>query len=265
MPEFVQVHRDGPIATIELSNPDRANAMSVAMAHEFRGACEELACSTSLRAVIVTGTGRYFAAGGALDMLEEVCSGPHDDERRAENARNMETYYGCFLAIRDVPVPVIAAVNGPAVGAGLCLALACDIRLVSTQAKLGVTFTRLGIHPGLGATWFLPRIVGTERATLLLCTGRTISGPEAVEAGLAVEAYAPDELLPAARSLANEIADCAPLANRLVKESLRRSPDDDLATRLAAEAKAQSETYAHPDALEGIRAFQARRAPRFGQ
>lgn len=263
MPQWVQVHRDNFIATIRLADPGRANAMSVPMAHEFRDVCRGLAEDETVRAVIVTGAGKHFAAGGALDMLEDVCRGPHNEKRRQENTQDMQTYYGCFLAIRDIPVPVIAAVNGPAVGAGLCLALACDIRLVSTEARLGVTFTRLGIHPGLGATWFLPRIVGSERASLLLCTGRTLSGSDSVDAGLALEAHAPQDLMPAAMALAEEIAACAPLANRLVKESLRRSEKDDLDTRLEQEAAAQAKTYAHPDALEGIRAIQARRPPRF--
>jgi enoyl-CoA hydratase/carnithine racemase len=251
------------IAILTFNDPGRANAMSVAMAEEFLEVVQELADRRDLRALILHGTGSTFSAGGDLDMLRDHSEGVHGEGRRLRTVAAMRHYYERFLSLLRIPVPVIAAINGPAVGAGLCVALACDMRLVAQEATLGFTFTRLGLHPGLGATYFLPRIVGPERAFMLLATGRIVDGATAVRLGLALEAHPRAQLLEAALTLARDVAHSSPLAVRQVKANLRRALQRDLPTALQAEAEAQSHNYASGEVIEGIRALRQKRLPRF--
>lgn len=261
--DLVTLERDDKIAILTFNNPDCANALSVSMATRFAERIAEVRGISDLRVLIITGAGRHFSAGGDLEMLHSLTAGDHDPERKRENTRRMREFYDRLLCVRQVQVPVIAALNGAAVGAGLCLALACDLRMVSETARLGFTFSRLGLHPGLGATYFLPRIVGSERAMYLLATGRTVGGQEAVTMGLALECRSADDLMPTTRALAQEIVVSAPLAVRQTKESLAHSFADSLDVRLAAEASAQAANYAGPDVAEGILALRERRHPRF--
>ena len=260
---LVRVEGRDQTAIVTLNDPDRANAMSPAMAERFAEVVGDLAGDRALRAVVLTGAGSHFSAGGDLEMIGALTEGAHDDRRRIENVRRMRRYYRLFLCVRDIPVPVIAAINGSAVGAGLCLALACDLRLVAEQASLGFTFTRLGLHPGLGATFHLPRLVGPEQAFMLFTTARKLKGAEAVAKGLALAAHPRAELLPAAYALADEIALACPLAVRQVKQSLRSALDDSLPDRLEAEAQAQAHDYAEGQVAEGIAAVRSHRLPRF--
>src|SRR5262249_58564785 len=125
----------------------------------------------------------------------------------------MRGFYQLFLAVRDLPCPAIAALNGSAIGAGLCVALACDVRIASAEARLGLNFTALGLHPGMGATWTLPRLVGPARAAALPYPSRLLSGEEAAAIGLVNRAVAPAQVLPAARALAADFAAASPVAN----------------------------------------------------
>ena len=175
----------------------------------------------------------------------------------------MRTFYKLFLSIRDLPCPTLAALNGPAIGAGFCVALACDIRLVAEDAKLGLNFTKLALHPGMGATWTLPRIVGPALAAELLYTSRIISGEEAARIGLANRCLPAEEVLPATLAVAREIADCAPLAVRGVKKALARTLDATLEDQLSFEASEQAICFESQDAQEGISAVKARRRPSF--
>ncbi len=261
--DLVLAERRDKTGIITFNDPDRANAMSPAMAERFAGVVSEVAGDRTLRAVVITGAGRHFSAGGDLEMLAALTEGAHDESRRIENVGRMRHYYSLFLCVRDIRVPVIAAMNGSAVGAGLCLALACDVRLVARDARLGFTFTRLGLHPGLGATYYLPRLVGPEKAFVLFATGREIGGAEAVEYGLASSAHSADDLLDAAIGLANEVAIACPMAVRQVKRSLGRALAEPLHERLESEAQAQSIDYADGQVAEGIAAVRERRPPRF--
>ncbi|MAE68958.1 MAG: enoyl-CoA hydratase [Gemmatimonadetes bacterium] len=264
MPDnLVLAERREKTAIITFNDPSRANAMSPAMAERFAEVVSEVADDRSLRAVVITGAGRHFSAGGDLEMLTALTEGVHDESRRIENVGRMRHYYGRFLCVRDIAVPVIAAINGSAVGAGLCLALACDMRLVAREARLGFTFTRLGLHPGLGATYYLPRLVGPEKAFMLFATGREIGGAEAVEYGLASSAHSSDELFEAALALADQISVACPMAVRQVKRSLATALEEPLHERLEAEAQAQSIDYAQGQVAEGIAAVREKRAPRF--
>jgi enoyl-CoA hydratase/carnithine racemase len=175
----------------------------------------------------------------------------------------MRGFYKLFLSVRDLPCPAVAAINGHAIGAGLCVALACDIRIVAQEAKLGLNFTRLGLHPGMAATWSLPRLVGPSMAAELLYTSRIFSGEEAARIGLANRALPAGEVLAAGQALAAEIAGCAPGAVRGVKRALARSEGASVEDQLTFEASEQAICFESEDVREGLAAASERREPHF--
>ena len=235
------------------------------MGEAFRTAVAELVGDHSLRCVVLTGAGRGFSAGGDLGMIQDQAdAGNADRGARERSIRDtMRSFYGLFLAVREIGCPTIAAINGAAVGAGLCVALACDMRIASEEAKLRLNFTQLGLHPGMGATWMLPRLVGPAHAAELLYTGRALTGAEAARIGLVNRAVPAQEVMPAARGLAREIASAAPIANRGVKRALARSASASLDEQLDFEATVQAETFASEDAREGLSAARERRPAKF--
>ena len=258
----VQVDRhDDGIAVVTLDDPDRRNAMTVEMGDAIQTTFQELARDADLRVVVLTGAPPAFSAGGDLGMLEDLSRRTREEGYDA--TEHMREFYMRFLAVRDVPVPVIAAVNGHAVGAGLCVALACDLLLVADEAKVGLNFARLALHPGMAGSWLLPRHLGQQRAAEWLYTGRLVSGTEAAEVGMALRSLPADEVLPAALELAREIAGNSPLVVRQLKQSLERAPRSTLAEHLDHEASAQAENYGTEDIVEGLAAGRERRAPRF--
>eukprot|EP01094_Clydonella_sp_ATCC50884_P028137 TRINITY_DN8352_c0_g1_i1.p1 TRINITY_DN8352_c0_g1~~TRINITY_DN8352_c0_g1_i1.p1 ORF type:complete len:177 (+),score=46.38 TRINITY_DN8352_c0_g1_i1:512-1042(+) len=175
----------------------------------------------------------------------------------------MLKFYSRFLSIRSLAVPTIAAINGHAVGAGLCLALASDIRIVSTSAKLGLNFTKLGLHPGLAATHFLAKAVGSQQAYKLMLTGSLVSGSQAHALGMAAECVETDEVVPAALRMAREIALNSPVAVRLLTQTMRSKDDDGLHAALMREADAQAHSYSSADYKEGLAAVMEKRDPHF--
>ena len=177
------------------------------MGAALSGAIADLAARRDARVVVLTGAGPAFSAGGDLGMLaDKVARAKAGQDQTA----SMRRFYEAFLSVREAPVPVLAAVNGHAVGAGACVAMACDIAIVSATAKIGFNFARLGIHAGMGGSWTLPRLVGPQRAAELLYTGRLVSGADAVGYGMALEAGPAAEVLPRSLALAAEIAASAP-------------------------------------------------------
>ena len=262
---LVLVDRKGDVATLTFNDPERRNAMSQAMGEAFAREVAGLVRAEGLRVVVLTGAGRAFSAGGDLDMIQaradEGAAEPGIARRAIRDT--MRSFYKLFLSVRELPCPTIAAINGHAVGAGLCVALACDLRLVSREARLGLNFTRLGLQPGMGATWTLPRLVGAARAAELLYTSRLIGGEEAAEIGLAGRALDPERVLPEALALAEEIAACAPLAVAGVKQSLARSAQASLEDQLSFEAEVQAACFESADVHEGLTAARERRDPRF--
>jgi enoyl-CoA hydratase/carnithine racemase len=263
---LLRVERDGKIALLTFDDPARLNAMTEAMGQALRGAVEALRGESDLRVAVLTGAGRAFSAGGDLDLIEakgRAGNASPGGAVREENRAFMEGFYGLYLSVRQLPFPSIAAINGPAIGAGLCVALGCDLRIAAREAKLGLNFVRLGIHPGMGASWTLPRLVGPARAAELLFTGRTLGGEEAERIGLVNRAVARDEVLPASLALAREIAENAPLPVRGTKQALARSPLATLEEQLRFEAEQQARNYESSDLLEGIAAAREKRDPRF--
>ncbi|MEE9607637.1 MAG: enoyl-CoA hydratase-related protein [Myxococcota bacterium] len=266
MPEpLVLRERDGDVVTLTFNDPERRNAMTQAMGEAFSAQIAELAGDASLRAVVLTGAGRGFSAGGDLGMIGSHAKrgAERPGAARAPLRDTMRGFYALFLSVRDLPCPSVAAIHGAAIGAGLCVALACDLRVASTQAKLGLNFTRLGLHPGMGATWTLPRLVGTARAAELLYSGRILSGKEAAAIGLVNRAVEPEAVVPTARELAQEIAGSAPLAVRGVKRTLARSAQATLEDQLGFEADEQAGCFESEDVREGLAAIREKRVPRF--
>jgi len=258
----VLVERTGPegrVAVVKLNRPDKLNAMTTELGDAFAEVVAGLGRNEaeSLGAVVVTGAGKAFSAGGDLQFLRDR----HADSP-SRNAPIMRTFYERFLCVRTLPVPVLAAINGPAVGAGLCFALACDMRIAAPKAKLGLTFVGLGLHPGMGATHFLPSIVGPQVASDLLLTGRLITGSEAQACGLV--ARTAEDPLEAAVEAASAMASAAPIAVRTCVRSLRLKQDVGLEQALWREADAQAQCYASSDLGEGVEAVAAKRRAVFG-
>ncbi|MFN8388927.1 MAG: enoyl-CoA hydratase/isomerase family protein [Bdellovibrionota bacterium] len=256
--ELVRLSQSGGVFELELNDPSSRNAMSEEMAAEFYQRVLALRENPEVRVLVLTGAGQAFSGGGHLDMLFEKTK-----LSREKNRELMELFYRQFLSVRDLDVPVIAKVNGHAVGAGLCLAMACDIRIAAEEAKLGLNFVQLGLHPGMGATYFLPRLVGAARAAELLFSGKIITAKYAAEIGLVNECVAGDTLSPKVAELAQTIASAGPEAVRALKASLRLSEQLPLAECLRRESGCQARNYVGAEFLEGITAAKEKRKPRF--
>ncbi|MFO0624389.1 MAG: enoyl-CoA hydratase/isomerase family protein [Polyangiales bacterium] len=253
----VRVTREGAVAVLTLHDPARRNAMTPSLGDALRDAVAALRDDATVRAVVLTGAGAAFSGGGDLEMLRRLQAASFLEARDF-----MLAFYARYLSITELAVPTVAAVHGAAIGAGLCVALACDLCVFDQDAKLALNFTQLGLHPGMGATYLLPRRAGAQRAAELLYSGRRFDGREAVAMGLGLEAVAAEQTLARALTLAQDIARSAPLAVRGVKEALGV---DRAALRRALEHEAfrQAESYASADLTEGLAAAAARRAPAF--
>ena len=246
------------VGEITLNRPGNRNSMTEDVLEGLQAAIEKLRADGDLRCVIITGRGRSFCAGA--DFKSGAQRG---GEGLAPHERSMAMYEP-FLGVLEIEVPVIAAMQGHAVGGGLGLAIVCDLRVANESARYGANFTRLGLHPGMATTYILPRLVGLPRAAEWLFTGRLMSGAEAAEAGLANYACSgPDAVLEKARELAREIASAGPLAVRWTKKSLYRGIDWDPRSAAEFEAHAQSRTLETSDAKEGIAALLEKRDPVF--
>lgn len=261
MPDLTHLRLERPsegVALLVLDNPHLRNAMSDEMTASWVTAIDELAADRSLRAVIVTGEGTAFCSGGNTSWIASEPDASVDHLRT-----RMMAFYRAWLSIRRLEVPTIAAVNGAAVGAGLCVALACDLRYAAEGAKLGVPFVKLGMHPGMAATYLLPHVVGEAAARDLLLTGRVVEAREALGLGLVSRVIEPASFLDEVLETAAGIAATAPIASRLTKLALADGGHRDLEACLQWEAMAQPITLATKDLQEGVRASQERRTPRF--
>lgn len=253
MTEPLRVERRDAVVVLTLNLPERRNAMTAELTAAWTDAIEALRNDAAVRAVVVTGEGSAFCSGGDLSWIAES-----PDLTVMAVRDRMLPFYRAWLAVRTLPVPVLAAVNGPAVGAGLCLALACDIRYASASASFSAPFAKLGMHPGMAATYLLPEVVGVARARELLLTGRRVDAQEAYAIGL-VSAVS-DDVLATALAAAEGIAASAPIAVRLTKAALDGRGLD---AALEWEALAQPITMVSADLREGMAARAERRPPRF--
>lgn len=248
---------DNGVVTLTLADPPKKNAMTEALGDALAAAVHGLRQRDDIRAVVVTGAGEAFSAGGDLAMLERLRQSSFADARA-----HMLAFYARYLSLLDLEVPTIAAVRGPAIGAGLCVACACDLVVVADDATLAFNFVGLGLHPGMGATALLARKVGDQRAAELLLTGRRFRGVEAAGFGLAVEAVAAGDVLSRAQAIGAQIAANSPTAVRELKRTLGVDRDV-LRVALEREASAQARSYQSADMAEGLAAGRERRLPVF--
>ena len=253
----VEAHVGG-VVVVTLSLPGRRNAMSAAMTASWGRAMTALRADRSVRVVVVTGEGSAFCSGGDLSWIGSEPGAAVDRLRE-----RMLPFYRTWLAVRDLEVPTIAAVNGSAIGAGLALALACDLRYAAEDARLGMPFTALGMHPGMASTYLVPEVAGLAVAREMLLTGRVVTGAEAAAMGLVNQAFPQAEVLPKALSVADAVAAAAPVATRLTKAALAVGGPVTFEAALQWESLAQPVTLATEDLQEGLAAQRERRPPRF--
>jgi len=256
-PLRVERHDDG-VVVLTLAVPERRNAMTEALTAAWARTIAELQADRSVRAVVVTGEGTAFCAGGDLSWMEADAGQPQVMAYRDK----MQTFYDAWLGVRDLEVPVLAAVNGPAVGAGLCLTLACDLRWAAPAARFSAPFTFLGMHPGMGATYLIPEAVGVVRARELLYAGAVVHAEQAQEWGLVSGVLPAETLVAEVTDVAHRIATSGPIAVRLTKAGLAQAHAS-LSAAIAWEALAQPVTMGSADMAEGVRAQQERRRPVF--
>jgi enoyl-CoA hydratase/carnithine racemase len=244
------------VCEITLNRPDNRNAMAPELLQAFQEVIDRTKTDREIRCVLITGSGSNFCSGADFrsGILDRGASLPHEASL---------AIYRPFLTLLDLEAPVIAAMNGHAIGGGFGLALVCDLRVANRDAKYGANFARLGLHSGMAVSYLLPRVAGLPRAAELLFTGRLFSGAQAAEMGIANYAVAPGEVLDKARELAREIAACAPAAVRMMKRSLYRHLDWDPGPAAEFEAHCQSHTVDMEDAKEGVRALLEKREPKF--
>ncbi len=256
--EHLLVDQQDGIVTLTFNHPENLNAMTAAMGDEVTEVVRALNQDHSARVVILTGAGRAFSAGGAKGTLQSRTTGGGSG-----NSEPPKAFYQRYLSLRQLEIPTIAAINGPAVGAGFCVALACDIRIAAANARMGLNFVRLGIHPGMAGTFTTPRIVGLAKACEVIFTGKLYTGEEAFAMGLVNRVVPLEKLMDEAGALAREIAGNAPIAVRLAKRALYRGEAELLEAALTVESEYQAHTWTTEDAKEGITAMTEKRAPRF--
>lgn len=248
------------IVTLTLNRPERLNALGDTLREDLHDAIMQASHDPDVRVIILTGAGRGFCSGGDVKAMREANV---NNRTRSLLDKVAPLRDQVVLAMRDAPQPIIAAVNGPAAGAGMNLALACDIRLASTTAKFGETFVKRGLHVDWGGTYFLPRLVGMAKACELIFTGNLISAEEALALGIVSQVLAPEGLMPATLELAHSIAAGPPIAIRLAKRALYHNQEVNLRAALEYETYAQNICSETQDAREGIKAFVEKRPPHF--
>jgi 2-(1,2-epoxy-1,2-dihydrophenyl)acetyl-CoA isomerase len=244
------------VATVTLDRPDALNALTVPLKEALVEAFRAFASDDAVRAVVLTGAGRAFCAGQDLHERLQPDALPLADEIRAR-------YNPLIRAMRALPKPIVAAVNGVAAGAGASLAFACDIRIAAEAASFLLAFGRVGLIPDSGATWLLPRLIGGAKAAELALTTDPLSAADAERLGLVARVVPPAELLQEARALARRLAAAAPVALALTKEALERSWTASFEEQLELEADLQGRAGSTADHAEGIAAFIERRRPTF--
>ncbi|MDY0219908.1 MAG: enoyl-CoA hydratase-related protein [Desulfobacterium sp.] len=242
------------IAILTLNRPQAMNSLNFAMLNQLSSAVDDLTFRDDIRCLIITGAGdRAFCAGA--DLKERASLSQNEVKRFILTIRNLLT------SIQNFSKPVIAAVNGIALGGGTELALASDIRIAATTAVMGLTETRLAIIPGGGGTQRLPRIIGIAKAKELIFTGRRVDGKEALEIGLVNQICAPQDLLDQCLAMAEMIKETGPIAVEMAKYAINQGIETDLATGLAIESNAYRVTIPTKDRVEGLTAFREKRKP----
>jgi 2-(1,2-epoxy-1,2-dihydrophenyl)acetyl-CoA isomerase len=260
-PNGIVVERDHNVGWIRINRPDRLNAFSGSMREDLFAALDEIERDAEVRCVIITGVGRAFSTGGDVSFMKQLIE--QDDIGRFESL--VRAGANIVKRISEMTKPVIAAVNGPAAGAGACLALACDLRVASETATIGFGFLRVGLHPDWGGSYFLPRLVGAARAAEFVLTGEMINAERGERLGLFNRVVPANQLEANVRVLAGQIAAAPQRIVQDVKQTLRNSLQNDLGEVLEAETAAQLRAFRSADFREGIESFLEKRAPKFGR
>ena len=244
---FVTLEAKGPIGILTMNRPEALNALNEQVLRDLDAALDQAAAQDDILVLVLTGAGRSFVAGADIAQMKDLS--PMEAKRFGLYGN------GVFLKLENFPKPVIAAVNGFALGGGCELAMSCDIRVASEKAKFGQPEVGLGITPGFGGTQRLARIVGTSNAMELILTAKTISAAQAQEMGLVSHVYPPEELMDKAMELAQAIAANAQVAVRESKAAIRRGLQTDMATGAAFEAEAFALCFATEDQKDAMTAF----------
>lgn len=261
---FLRYEKEGRVVTLTMNRPDERNAIGDHDAcREIVEACERVNADSEVSAVILTGAGTAFSAGGNLKAMRERRGIGPLDSPAATRANYRRGIQRIPLALWNIEVPIIAAINGHAIGVGCDLACLCDIRIAAEGAKFAASFVKLGIVPGDGGAWVLPRAVGLSKAAEMIFTGDTIDAKEALACGLVSRLVPADELLGVARELAQRIAANPPQALRLAKRLLREGQHARLPDILELSAAYQALAHETEDHKEALNAFMDKRTPVF--
>lgn len=255
---LILFEQHGPIGKIILNNPDQLNAITPEMGDELKALIPKVNATLDLRVVVVTGAGKAFSAGGNLNFILERTKRSSD-----QNKGDMIEFYSKFLCVRQIEVPTIAMINGPAIGAGFCLALACDLRFASEKSKMGVNFAKLGLSSGMGGLYFVTTLVGPAVAADLFFTGRTLEAPEAFSLGLVNRILPLENLDTKTLEYAQLISQNAPLPLKIMKKGIQKATLASLEEVFDYESSGQARCFNTEDLKEGIRAIQEKREPRF--
>jgi 2-(1,2-epoxy-1,2-dihydrophenyl)acetyl-CoA isomerase len=252
-------HRHEGIATLVMNRPERLNALNNELAMELNEALGRISGDETVRVVVIAGAGRAFCAGGDLGLIGKGRESGKTEDLEPLLRSGMQA----VLKIRTMTQPVIAAINGPAAGAGMNIALAADIRIASDDATFGQNFAKVGLFPDFGGTYFLPQLVGVSKAAELFYTGEMIDAKTALRLGLVNHVVPPAQLEAEVRTMAMKIMQGPPVAIRAVKKALFGSEKKKLAEALEREVQEQMHCYLSADCTEGIRAFFEKRQPKF--
>jgi 2-(1,2-epoxy-1,2-dihydrophenyl)acetyl-CoA isomerase len=255
--DHIELAVDESVATITLNRPEALNAFVGTMRADLLAAIDEAA--ERARVLVVTGAGKAFCSGGDVRAMAKLRVEASADALKPLIEQGAEV----VKRLRALPIPSLAAVNGVAAGAGFSLALACDLRIASSAARFGASFTRVGLHPDWGATYSLTRLAGAAVARDLVFTGRLIGSEEALRLGLVSEVVDSDALAARTREKALELAAAAPTSIRYAREAIARAEHASLEDRLDFEKRAQLDCFRTEDALEGLHAFIEKRPAKF--
>ena len=247
--------QDG-VGVITLERPQEFNAINKAMTQDLGHILEQASADAKVRALVLTGSGRAFCAGGDLAWLQQA-----DDE--AKKREIVDLAGGLIQKLWALEKPVVAAVNGVAAGAGTALALACDMSIAAESARFGPNFVNIAAVPDSGASWLLPRVVGMHRAMELMLSGRVLSAAQAYELGIFIQLTPDEQLQEKVLEMAGRLAQGPQGAVRSIKALLKASPDNDLSQHLEEEAVRQVRAWSDPDFAEGVSAFIHKRKPQF--
>jgi enoyl-CoA hydratase/carnithine racemase len=259
MYEQIDVTDDGGITTITLNRPEKLNALAGHMRRDLAEALEAAGSDRAVNVVVITGVGRAFCSGGDVAAMADLIERQDADEF----SRLLGSACRVVTAIRHMTKPVIASINGPAFGAGFNLALACDLRIASSNATFSQSFAKVGLHPDWGGTYFLPRLVTPNKACEMFFLGDPIDAEEAKRLGLINFVVAPSELATETRKLAERLRNAPAVAIGAAKQAVYMSHSAELEEMLRYETEAQMRCFDSDDGAEGVRAFLEKRDPKF--